>query len=260
MVSTKIYWFSGTGNSLAVAKALQASIEDCELIPVAKAVAETIEPTEQIGLVFPVYGWGPPRLVERFIRKLNSESAGYVFSVITFAGNGGDTLGTVNKMLQARGLELDAGWGVMMPENYPPMGGPPELDRQKEINGEAAEKIARIAEELKASPRGTVERSAWIWRQLSKVVYPGFRRFVPRADRWFSADDKCNGCGLCADVCPVDDIVMENGRPQWKGQCEQCFACLHLCPQQAVQYIRSKKQPRYHHPDTDIADFMSAEN
>lgn len=255
-MSTKIYWFSGTGNSLAVAKAIHESIEDSELIPIAYAMKHAPEAAERIGLVFPVYGWGPPRLVERFVRKLNPAPDTSVFSVVTYAGNPGDTLAVLSRMLQARGLDLDAGWGVKMPENYPPMGGPPEPEKQKEINGEAAEKIAQIVSELKTSPHGTIERSAWIWRQLSKVVYPGFRRFVPRADRWFRADSTCNGCEICAKICPANNIEMENGKPKWTGHCEQCFACLHWCPQGAVQYIRSKGQPRYHHPDSEVSDFF----
>lgn len=253
-MSTKIYWFSGTGNSLAVAKALHESMEDSELIPVTEGIRHSPKEAERIGLVFPVYGWGPPRLVERFVRRLILAPSTYIFSIVTYAGNQGDTLAILQSMLKTRHLDLAAGWGVKMPENYPPMGGPPAPDRQLEINGEASEKVAQIVEELKTSPR-TTEQSAWIWRQLSKVVYPGFRRFLPRADRWFSADDKCNGCGTCADVCPVNDIVMENGKPKWTGHCEQCFACLHWCPEEAVQYIRSNGQPRYHHPDSELSDF-----
>ena len=143
---------------------------------------------------------------------------------------------------------------MKMPENYPPMGGPPSLERQQEINGEAAEKISQIISEMDTVPAGTMERSTWIWRMLSQVVYPGFRRFAPRADRWFSADETCDGCGACAKICPVSNIEMTEGTPHWLGHCEQCFACLHWCPKEALQYIRSKHQPRYHHPDTTRAD------
>jgi len=255
-MKTVIYWFSGTGNSLSVAKALHESIENSELIPISHAVKSVPEAAERIGLVFPVYGFGPPHLVERFIRKLNAAPEAYIFAVVTYAGNQGNTLGILRRMLKKRGLDLVAGWGVRMPENYPPMGGAPAPEKQREINGEAAEKVAQIAVELKNEQRGFYEKSMWLWRLLSKVIYPGFRRFVPRADRWFCADSNCNGCEICAKVCPVDNIEMENGEPKWRGHCEQCFACLHWCPQNAVQYIRSKGQPRYHHPDSGVSDFL----
>ncbi len=31
-----------------------------------------------------------------------------------------------------------------------------------------------------------------------------------------SQDEAAAGCGLCEKVCPVDNIRLENGRPQWK--------------------------------------------
>jgi len=255
-MKTVIYWFSGTGNSLAVAKALAAQCGDAELIPISECMEGLLPPMARIGLVFPVYGWGPPALVARFIRKLNAGPGAYIFSVVTYAGSQGGTLAILRRLLQKRGLDLAAGWGVKMPENYPPMGGAPAPEKQREINGVAAEKIARIAAELQQSPRGRYETSAAVWRMLSKVVYPLFRRHVPRADRFFRADEKCNGCGICAKICPVNDIVMKDGRPEWLGHCEQCFACFHWCPQQAVQYGRSAKQPRYHHPHTVLDDFL----
>jgi len=255
-MNTKIYWFSGTGNSLSVAKALHGSIENSELIPIARAVKSVPEAAERIGLVFPVYGWGLPRLVERFVKKLNAAPGTCIFAVVTYAGNKGDTFGILRRMLQKRGLDLDAGWGVKMPENYPPMGGAPEPGRQREINSEAAEKVEQIIADLKAAPHGVCEKSMWLWRLLSRIIYPGFRRFVPRADRWFCADSNCNGCEICAEICPVDNIEMENGKPKWLGRCEQCFACLHWCPQEAVQYGRSSKQLRYHHPDSEVSDFL----
>lgn len=264
-MKTVIYWFSGTGNSLSIAKALHEAIEDSKLIPIARAVksvpeagsGELSRAAERIGLVFPVYGWGPPRLVARFVRKLNAAPGAYIFAVVTYAGNKGDALMILRRMLRERGLDLAAGWGVRMPENYPPMGGAPAPEKQREINAEAAKKIAQITAGLKTEPRGLVEQSMWIWRLLSKIVYPVFRRLVPRADRWFRADEKCNGCGICAKICPVNNIEMVNGRPQWPGHCEQCFACLHWCPQEAVQYTRSKNQPRYHHPESALGDFVN---
>jgi Pyruvate/2-oxoacid:ferredoxin oxidoreductase delta subunit len=49
---------------------------------------------------------------------------------------------------------------------------------------------------------------------------------------------------------------MTDGKPKWLGHCEQCFACFHWCPQKAVQYGRSSKQRRYHHPQAALSDFF----
>jgi Pyruvate/2-oxoacid:ferredoxin oxidoreductase delta subunit len=159
-------------------------------------------------------------------------------------------------MLQKRGLDLHAGWGVKMPENYPPLGGAPAPEKQQAINSAAAEKIAQISAELQQLPRGKFETSAVVWRMLSRVVYPLFKKHVRRADRSFRADEKCTRCFICTKVCPVNNVVMFEGRPSWLGHCEQCFACFHWCPQRAVQFGRSSKQHRYHHPDAALSDFF----
>lgn len=255
-MKTVLYWFSGTGNSLAVAKAIQRSMDDCELIPASRAVLNPPPAAERIGLVFPVYGGGPPRMIARLAGVLQAAPGAYIFAVATCAALSGDALMILRRLLQQRGLDLAAGWTVKMPENYPPMGGAPPPARQQEINARAAEQTERVIAELKTSPRGRYEKSFLLWKLAARLAYPVFIRTLPRAGRRFRADEKCNGCGICANICPADNIVMKDGRPQWLGRCEQCFACLHWCPQEAVQFFRSRNQPRYHHPDATLHDLV----
>ena len=255
-MKTIIYWFSGTGNSLAVAKALSKQCGDAELVPMAKALRNPPPSAERIGLVFPVYSFGPPALVSRFLEKLNALPDSYIFAVVTYAGNQGGTSAILRRLLQKRGLDLAAGWGVKMPENYPPLGGAPAPEKQQTVNAAATEQISKIAAELQLSPRGRYEKSSAVWRILSRVAYPLFKKSVPRSDRFFRADEKCNGCYICAQICPVNNVAMVDGRPSWLGHCEQCYACFHWCPQKAVQYGRSVKQHRYHHPAVTLSDFL----
>ncbi len=259
-MKTILYWFSGTGNSLAVAKTLAARLEDATCVPIRDALRTPPSSADRIGLVFPVYGWGPPRIVERFVRRLELQPHIPVFAVATYAGTPGGTLDVLRRVLQGRGLDLTAGWGVKMPENYPPLGGAPVPEKQQEINQSAAEKMDQIAAALQAASAGPPEKSPRILRLLSRAVHPLFRRFVPRADRFFRVESSCDGCGLCAAVCPVADIRLQDGRPVWLGHCEQCFACFHWCPRQAIQYGRSANQHRYHHPEAQLSDLVGAQS
>ena len=65
------------------------------------------------------------------------------------------------------------------------------------------------------------------------VLYLCFARFF--LAKMFFASSRCNGCGLCAQGCPVAAIDMKRGRPYWKLQCESCMRCMNYCPQRAIQ-------------------------
>ena len=255
-MKTIIYWFSGTGNSLAAAKALAEQCGDAELVSMAKALENPPPAVERIGLVFPVYAFCPPALVARFTKKLNASPDSYIFSVVTYAGLPGGTLEVLRRILRKCGLDLAASWGVKMPENYPPFGGAPAPEKQQTVNAVAAEQISKIVAELQQSPRGRHEKINPVWKMVSRMIYPSFQKRAARADRSFRVDANCNGCGICAKVCPARNIEMLDGKPRWLGRCEQCYACFHWCPQKAVQCGRSSKQHRYHHPAVSLADFI----
>ena len=80
-----IYYFSGTGNSLYVAKDIAAktggtlfpiaSIMDCDVIKI---------DAEVIGMVFPVYYNELPLIIKRFTEKLDNIEHKYIFAVCTF--------------------------------------------------------------------------------------------------------------------------------------------------------------------------------
>ncbi len=43
---------------------------------------------------------------------------------------------------------------------------------------------------------------------------PVFYRFFVKADA-FRATDACIGCGKCVELCPLNNIHLENGKPVW---------------------------------------------
>jgi len=48
--------------------------------------------------------------------------------------------------------------------------------------------------------------------------------------------DVCMGCGICAEFCPGDVILMEDGKAKiaFRKDCWTCFSCELSCPVKAV--------------------------
>ena len=92
-----------------------------------------------------------------------------------------------------------------------------------------------------------------VFSALHKVSAPQ----IPKMDKSFYADEKCTSCGICQRICPADNIVMTGGRPAWNHRCEQCFACLHWCPEESIQFgKKTADRKRYHHPEISLADML----
>ncbi|MBN2141647.1 MAG: 4Fe-4S binding protein [Desulfovibrionaceae bacterium] len=49
-------------------------------------------------------------------------------------------------------------------------------------------------------------------------------------------EDKCIGCGECADICPseVYEIVNEKAKPVNADECVGCESCVETCEQGAI--------------------------
>jgi Fe-S-cluster-containing hydrogenase component 2 len=256
---TKIYYFSGTGNSLAVAKELAEQLDVRQVTPMAQVWQQDriLAATERVGLVFPLYYTGLPQIVWEFAQKVDLAGAQYTFAVVTrgVAYMGG-ALHQLQEVLAAHGQKLQAGWYVNMPQNYIPWLNVPVAAKQRAILQKASQRIARIAAQIQQGA-SVYEREPLFW--LRPFRNTPFLKTVHQRDCRFRVTEHCNACGVCQRVCPVGNIVLKSGsQPQWQHRCQECLACIHLCPQQAIQIgTHTLHKQRYCHPDVTIKDLSS---
>ena len=256
-MKTTIYYFSGTGNSLKVAKDIAIGLSDTEVVQICRNNIE-IDNTasNRIGIVFPVYVAGMPLLVKEFIEKLKIQKDSYVFTVVTFGASAGASIAQLEKLLMHKGIELSAAFKMKMPGNYQVMYAPFSKEKQNELFKNEEEKIMGIIESIKNSE--TVKLNGIgnaIIKTVSGVMYKSFSPY--EKDKNFWTDYKCNGCGICEEVCPAKNIKMNEGTPQWQNKCEQCVACLQWCPQKSIQYKKvTIKRGRYQHPEIKVKELF----
>ncbi|PKG31934.1 EFR1 family ferrodoxin [Methanoregula sp.] len=260
-MKTIIYYFSGTGNSLAAAKKIAAVLGDCELVPIASlkdTAGDIVTATDRIGIVAPVYDFGLPAIVAEFLARLDLRTAGYTFCVLTMGGIGASALHQANAVAEKKnGRPFDAAWVVRMVGNFVPLYSPAEGAKKEKTLAAADKKIQDIADAIQMGI--TVRpRIAPFSSLLKRLMYEGFIRQIREMDRQFITDEKCTHCGTCSRVCPVKNIVMVEEKPQWLHHCELCMACLNLCPAQAIQWTeKTKNRGRYRHPALKIADMKA---
>lgn len=63
-------------------------------------------------------------------------------------------------------------------------------------------------------------------------------------------NEDCTGCGMCAEICPMKNIIMEKGKPNPRDQCTMCYRCICNCPQKAITLLGSKVILQYKFEDS----------
>jgi ferredoxin/flavodoxin len=258
-MKTVIYYFTGTGNSLAAAKKIAAALGETRLVPVASLVENegTITPeAERVGIVCPVYFAGLPLMVASFAERLRPDAASYVFAVVTYGGSGAaPALGQLDGILREHASRgLDSGFSVRMPGNYILMYESPKGPKRAAMLGAADEKIARIVGEIRECLGQKLPRS-FVEQLVHTLGYGWFRKNAHDKDRTFTVLDNCTSCGTCVAVCPAGNITLVEEKPVFSHHCEVCCACIHACPVQAIQAgSKTGGRERYRNPDVTLAD------
>ena len=110
-----IFYFSGTGNSKAIAEEI-ANYIGTEAVDIIAADINQIhlENEEYVGFTFPVYAWAAPEVMLQFAEKIKVSETAFTFAVCTFSNVAGMALQHFSEI-----IPLKSGYGIVMPDNYP---------------------------------------------------------------------------------------------------------------------------------------------
>jgi ferredoxin/flavodoxin len=275
-MSACIYYFSGTGNSLCVARDIAERLGG-NLISIASMEKyEIIRPdSEVIGLVFPVYYGELPLIIKRFAEKLTDIENKYIFVLSTFGGSTGYSLKLLRPIIQSRGGKIAATYRVHMPQN--------SFYKWWErhdilLKTWKTRQLSKVVENTNKRKKGEFFKHFWLAPLFIPTDYivhrmkPSYRQsFIKLSnaspqldtdelillnDTSFSVNDKCTGCGTCSRVCPVNNIKLSDGKPVWQHACENCLACYNWCPTRAIEGGIAHQGYYYRHPDIKLNEIM----
>ena len=253
-----IFYFSGTGNSLYAAKRISDYIGE-PLVNMAAAMHDNAEiklsPGETAGFVFPLYAWSAPKIVFDFIKKIDIEGH-YTFAVATY----GQNIGRFDKFFEQAGIYLNSAFSLNMPNNYIMIW---DKTRQEQCLAEADKRLEKICDAVYHRQEVTDIQCVLNGKRVREAL----TAFAPSMNaQWsstlddvsdFYVTDDCIGCGTCEKVCNGRTIKLMNGKPVWGDNCTKCFACLHLCPRQAIQFGQyTVGAGRYKNPNVKLSELM----
>ena len=255
----KTFYFTGTGNSLQVARGVSP---DGELISIPRFLREhedsagrIIVAEEAIGLVFPTYWLAMPPIVEEFLEKVRFET-GYLFAIAT-RGNMSLTLKShLMQVARKNGHRLSYYSQLSMPDSWLPLCDMAK-EKQRFKDDELAWGIEALAADVRARRSNTGGHALLAFLRPVVVNLYASKQIQGFTQR-FSIDGSCNGCGTCAQVCSAQSIELLEGGPVHGGACNACLACIHHCPKGAIHMQKEKTPERYRNPTVSVNDIISA--
>lgn len=264
-----IFYFSGTGNTKWAARQLaEATGEELFFIPdlIKQGVFQfTLAEGERLGFCFPTHGWQPPRIVREFVRQshFSIHQDTYIYALTTCGDNMGQLMRIFSKELKKKGLKLHSAFTLVMPESNVCFSflhlDTKEKERQKIADAKVRMKhIIEVVSERKAGISELVKGA--IPRTYSYILGGYYNKHLIKDDKFWVDKETCIRCGLCAKLCPVDDIALlpstpssgkdasqskdtQQPTPTWihNGRCTNCLACYHNCPRHAIHWAKMKR-------------------
>ena len=229
-----IYVFSGTGNTLMVAREYAKALDmETRICCITSSFDDLPLPEEYslVGIGYSVHAFNAPYLVERFARWLTSDSRKPIFLFNT-GGEGlslNDSSSASIRHILGKRFDILSERHYVMPYNM--------IFRHSDamVKHMVTYMMRLVPIHAQSILSGQHERFRPMpLRHLVSMILRIEWIYAKVQERYMKAGKSCSGCGLCARSCPMDNIRMEKGRPFFGGDCVLCARCSFSCPADAI--------------------------
>jgi NAD-dependent dihydropyrimidine dehydrogenase PreA subunit/flavodoxin len=252
----KIFYFTSTGNNLYIAKKLGGNRGQLYSIPKLLKEKNFEFEDDKIGIIFPCYYFGTPRIVKNFIEKVKLKSD-YIFAIMSYGNISAGGTSHFLRIAEKSGIKLSYINEIIMIDNYLPLY---DIDKQlKNVNKKDIENnLSPIISDIH-SGRIFLKKKKLLYKISTSFAQLYYKINIRKADKRFFVEDSCNSCHVCEKVCPVKNIKVD-GKPVFLHNCEECFACIHHCPQNSIRLTNEKSRTRFINEHIRLKEIIESNN
>ena len=230
-----ILYYSLTGNTANAANIIADVLKD-ELRSARTCMekGETSLYSETLFVICaPTFYMNVPKEFLSFLRSCNFEGSEEAAVVLTASYSAGNAAAAIKEILREKGLRLLISV-AFYPASSKIVGVTyPSAESAEKLNARMQREVTHFAELFAA--RQPIQATGSSFVGLVGTVL-GNAVQLKRSDKAFFATDDCIACGKCVEICPRANVVLENGRPKFLGNCNHCSACVQVCPKACLQY------------------------
>ncbi len=263
-MKTELYYFTGTGNGLHVAKTIRRELEEAGkavvLTPINQVNLGTSvsSQADQVGIIFPTYAMTAPAIVKRLANQLTLQPGAQLFLYGHSGGGGaGRAINALVSIFAKRNMTISHTYETVFPSNSAVRGYTP--DQVKEVLAKSEVSIKEHAKSIRKEEVRPVPAPGFV-KETTRKMTESLANFAEglMGFKEISANEACVGCGLCEKVCPQANIQMEKGGPAFDTNCEMCAGCFNACPHKALKYkkMNEKNLISYRHPQVDLKELI----
>jgi len=259
-MKASVRYFSGTGNSWRIASAcaerLAAAGYETDLESIRREVPPRPD-ADAACFCFPVHALDLPRNVIPYLGGLPDAPKSTPTILLVTGGdpdNCGWALGSGARLLADRGYKVRIADLIPMPNNWTPFHSAPDRIEAELMIGQGIKKTDDLIAQFLTGAAWLKPISLRKFGPLGSILMRTLfhRRGVFKLWMFFETGTRCNGCGLCARICPTGSIHMEGGKPVWSVGCVQCMRCFNYCPTRAIRQLEpllhGSRHNAYHLP------------
>ncbi|MEI6172857.1 MAG: EFR1 family ferrodoxin [Bacteroidota bacterium] len=248
-----IYFFSGTGNALNVARWFADTatrrnipVETNDIAKIDRKRIQPPPPSSLVGFVSPTHGFNYPPAMMYFIFRFPRSKGNRAFLMNTRAGLklskwfvpglSGITLWLSALVLLLKGYRIVGLRSVDLPSNW--------ISFHPGVKEKVVESIYLHCKKITITFASKILDGKKVYTAFRDIIqdllispvsigYFFVGRFI--LAKSFYATNACDNCDICIDNCPVKAILKVDDRPFWSYRCESCMRCMNNCPKRAIE-------------------------